>query len=54
MKPSASALVLSTPARLDRAIDQLMTVLDLPARPKPEDVFNGNFLPDVKDRLFDR
>ena len=42
------------PARLDRAIDQLMTVLDLPARPKPEDVFNGTFLPDVKDRLFDR
>ena len=42
------------PTRLDRAIDQLMTVLDLPARPKPEDVFNGTFLPDVKDRLFDR
>jgi NitT/TauT family transport system substrate-binding protein len=42
------------PARLDRALDQLMTVLDLPARPRPEDVFNGTFLPDVKDRLVGR
>jgi NitT/TauT family transport system substrate-binding protein len=42
------------PARLDRAIDQLMSVMNLSARPKVEDVFNGGFLPDLKDRLVDR
>jgi NitT/TauT family transport system substrate-binding protein len=42
------------PARLDRAIEQLMTVLDISARPKREDVFNAAFLPDVTDRLVGR
>ena len=42
------------PARLDRAIDQLMTVLEISARPKPEEVFDGTFLPDLKDRQFGR
>jgi NitT/TauT family transport system substrate-binding protein len=39
------------PVRLERAIDQLMTVMNLSSRPKAEDVFNGAFLPDLKDRL---
>ena len=42
------------PARLDRAIDQLMSVINLSARPKAEDVFSGDFLPDLKDRLVSR
>jgi NitT/TauT family transport system substrate-binding protein len=39
------------PARLDRAIDQLRSVMNLSARPKAEDVFSRDFLPDLKDRL---
>ena len=42
------------PARLERAIDQLMTVMDLSERPRLEDVFDSSFLPDLKDRLVGR
>jgi NitT/TauT family transport system substrate-binding protein len=42
------------PARMERAIDQLMTVLKLQVRPKAEDVFSAAYLPDLKDRMLDR
>lgn len=39
------------PARLDRSIDQLMSVMKLNARPKAEDVFASAYLPEQKDRM---
>ena len=42
------------PARLNRAIDQLTSVMGLPSRPNAEDVFDSSFLPDQKDRLVGR
>ena len=41
-------------ARLERAIAQLATVMDLPSKPAPGDVFDPSFLPDLKDRLVKR
>lgn len=42
------------PARLERALDQLTQVMNLPARPNAGDVFDSSFLPDRKERLFSR
>lgn len=38
------------PARLAAAIDELAAALKLPAKPKPEDVFDASFLPPAADR----